>query len=216
MGSATRQTWHVVEWAELVELETLAGVLNGILGKPGQHYVACGAGGDFVGGGCGPENWQALHDDLAHVPNARDHPFPPMVSVSFVVDADGLTWENGPVRIIPGTHWDKPGQGSRNTPPSWDEEPEEYWTSTLCPLSCGTAIIRDMRCWHGGTPNVSHQIRYLPAVEYAAPWSNAEDCPPRKVYRRHNLRTMPRRIFDSFGDRGEKLCRLVVDWETVD
>ena len=46
--------------------------------------------------------------------------------------------------------------------------------STVCPLPAGSAIIRDARCWHGGTPNLSTEVRAMPNVEYMAPWFRSE------------------------------------------
>ena len=34
----------------------------------------------------------------------------------------------------------------------------------------GAVQIRDVRAWHGGTPNVSDDVRAIPNVEYYAPW----------------------------------------------
>jgi len=211
VASASRQMWHVKEWAQLVELQALSGILNVVLGEPGRDYVACGCGGDFVGSSCGPENYQALHSDLGCAPDAGRPVRPPMVTVNFVVNTEGLTWENGPLRIVPGTHWEDPERGPWYGPPGWDQEPEEYWTSTLCPITCGAAIIRDMRCWHGGTPNISHKVRYLPSVEYAPPWPEEGECLPRKVYRRKDLRVLPREVYRTLGRRGRSLCALVVE-----
>ena len=42
--------------------------------------------------------------------------------------------------------------------------------STVCPLPAGSAIFRDVRAWHGGTPNLSHEVRAMPNIEYLAPW----------------------------------------------
>jgi hypothetical protein len=30
------------------------------------------------------------------------------------------------------------------------------------------------RCWHGGTPNLSREVRAMPNVEYMAPWFRSE------------------------------------------
>jgi hypothetical protein len=31
-------------------------------------------------------------------------------------------------------------------------------------------MIRDVRAWHGGTPNVSDSVRSIPNLEFYAPW----------------------------------------------
>ena len=47
--------------------------------------------------------------------------------------------------------------------------------STVCPVAAGTAIIRDPRAWHGGTPNLSNETRCMPNVEYYASWYRFRD-----------------------------------------
>ena len=79
-----------------------------------------------------------------------------------------LTSENGPIRQIPGTH------RSRAPIPRLADEPEWMRLSTVCPLPAGSAIFRDARCWHGGTPNLSREVRAMPNIEYMAPWFRSE------------------------------------------
>jgi hypothetical protein len=38
--------------------------------------------------------------------------------------------------------------------------------STVCPAPAGSVLIRDVRAWHGGTPNLSDEVRCIPNVEY--------------------------------------------------
>ena len=42
--------------------------------------------------------------------------------------------------------------------------------STVCPVPAGGIMIRDVRAWHGGTPNVSDAPRAIPNLEFYAPW----------------------------------------------
>ena len=42
-------------------------------------------------------------------------------------------------------------------------------TNHLC-APANTAIIRDVRCWHGGTANNSGQVRPMTSIGYYAPW----------------------------------------------
>ena len=42
--------------------------------------------------------------------------------------------------------------------------------STVCPAPAGAIMIRDVRAWHGGTPNVSDATRSIPNLEFYAPW----------------------------------------------
>jgi hypothetical protein len=75
-----------------------------------------------------------------------------------------MTRLNGPTRQIPGT------QRSRAPIPRRSEEPEWMRLSTVCPAPAGAVQIRDVRAWHGGTPNLSDGVRAIPNVEYYAPW----------------------------------------------
>ena len=86
--------------------------------------------------------WSELHDPTGRV-STRELPVP-AVTINFpMVD---LTPENGPTRQIPGT------QNSRNPIPNLADEPEWMKLSTVCPAPAGSGIFRDLRAWHGGTP----------------------------------------------------------------
>ncbi len=167
--SASRHMFHRPEWCELIDMPTTTPILEAIFGSP--DYIVYGAGGDlaFPGAieyqGLHSDNvWAELHDPIGGV-SMRDLPVP-SVHINFpLID---LTPENGPIRQIPGTH------RSRAPIPRLADEPEWMRFSTICPLPAGSAIIRDARCWHGGTPNVSREVRAMPNVEYFAPWFRSE------------------------------------------
>lgn len=167
--SGSRHLFGRPEWCELIDMPTTTPILTAIFGSP--NYIAYGCGGDlaFPGAieyqGLHSDNvWSELHDPVGGV-TMRDLPVP-AVHVNFpLVD---LTPENGPIRQIPGTH------RSRAPIPRLADEPEWMRFSTVCPLPAGSAIIRDARCWHGGTPNLSREVRAMPNVEYFAPWFRSE------------------------------------------
>ena len=167
--SASRHMFHRPEWCELIDMPTTTPILEAIFGS--LNYIVYGAGGDlaFPGAieyqGLHSDNvWAELHDPIGRV-SMRDLPVP-SVHINFpLID---LTPENGPIRQIPGTH------RSRAPIPRLADEPEWMRFSTICPLPAGSAIIRDARCWHGGTPNVSREVRAMPNVEYFAPWFRSE------------------------------------------
>jgi len=167
--SASRHMFHRPEWSQLIDLPTTTPILEAIFGS--SEYLVYGAGGDLALPGA--IEYQGLHSDTVwtelHDPDGgvsmRDLPAP-VVHINFpVVD---LTPENGPIRQIPGTH------RSREPIPTLAEEPEWMRLSTVCPLPAGSAIIRDARCWHGGTPNLSRTVRAMPNIEYMAPWFRSE------------------------------------------
>ncbi len=90
----------------------------------------------------------------------RDLPVP-VLTINFpMID---LTRENGPIRQIPGS------QQWRAPIPGLAHEPDWMKLSTVCPAPAGCAVFRDIRAWHGGTPNLSRDVRAMPNVEYFAP-----------------------------------------------
>jgi hypothetical protein len=188
-SSASRQMLHDAVWAALIDLPTTTPILSKIFG--GDDYWVVGAGGDV----ClpGAIEYQTLHGDVREsylLPEARlsqarrmglelgskddpdtlDHPVrqliyertPPIVAINFLTS--DLTWENGPIRQIPGT------QARVGAPPSPAEEPEWMRLSTLVGAPAGAGVFRDVRAWHGATPNLGREIRAMPNVEYGAPW----------------------------------------------
>merc|ERR1712226_1241837 len=40
----------------------------------------------------------------------------------------------------------------------------------MCPLEVGDVLLRDMRLWHGGTPNLGNSTRLFPSAEFLSPW----------------------------------------------
>ena len=150
---------HHPAWRHLLQSRSMLMVLQRIFP---DGFVFCGGGGDFVRSGT--ENYQSLHSDLGPSgvpPEERlDNP-PPMVSVNFTVQP--ITADNGPLRVIPSRKVISTKNNER--PPYFSNEPEVLRQSKLFPLSSGAAIIRDLRLWHGGTPNTSLNTRFLPSVE---------------------------------------------------
>ena len=199
-ASASRHLLHDPMWASMIDLPTTTPILTRIFG--GSDYRVLGAGGDL----ClpGAIEYQALHSD-----GDREHfqmppervkqgrrlgvelradgagqdvrtllriieRTPPVVTVNFLMT--DMTWENGPIRQIPGT------QGWAGHPPSPAREPDWMRLSTLVGAPAGAAIFRDTRAWHGGTPNLSREIRAMPNVEYMAPWYEDPNFQPAMPY----------------------------------
>ena len=173
-SSITRSMLHRPEWQMLVDLPTVTPILKAIFGS--DEYIVRAASGDF----ClpGAVEYQPLHSDMRDFVDRTSTPFSsfhdprghlsirdlpcPYVCVNFMpIDMTPL---NGPTRQIPGT------QHSRAPIPRLSEEPEWMRLSTVCPAPAGAVQIRDVRAWHGGTPNLSDETRAIPNVEYYAPW----------------------------------------------
>ncbi|MYD79081.1 MAG: phytanoyl-CoA dioxygenase family protein [Gammaproteobacteria bacterium] len=215
--SASRQMLHDAVWASMVDLPTTTPLLTALFGN--RNYMVTGAGGDLCLPGA--VEYQHLHMDLRehqNVPEPRrsqaeelgvkmqvregteeldlrtqreivDHT-PPIITINFVMC--DLTWENGPIRQIPGSH-----KAVRHPPPP-TEEPEWMRMCTLVGAKAGAGVFRDNRAWHGATPNLSREIRSLPNVEYGAPW-----------IARGGQKTMPLEIWETLSDHAKHLCRFV-------
>ncbi|MEM7444081.1 MAG: phytanoyl-CoA dioxygenase family protein [Pseudomonadota bacterium] len=194
-GSASRHMLHKKEWCDLIDLPTTTPVLNEIFGSP--NYVVGGAGGDIAMPGAieyqglhSDNMWSELPDPFGHI-NMRDLPVP-VLTINFpMVD---LTTENGPIRQIPGS------QRWRAPIPNLSDEPEWMKLSTVCPAPAGSAVLRDIRAWHGGTPNISRDIRAMPNVEYFAPWFRSEGI----------MRCMPYERWQELSPHGKRISRYVV------
>lgn len=173
-SSLTRSQLHRPEWRMLLDIPAVTDLVTAIFGS--ADYSLRAASGDF----ClpGALQYQPLHSDIRdwqsnattpfsafHDPRGqltiRDLPCP-YVCVNFL--PQDVTRLNGPTRQIPGT------QHSRTPIPSLDEEPEWMRLSTVCPAPAGAIMVRDVRAWHGGTPNISNAIRAIPNLEFYAPW----------------------------------------------
>lgn len=173
-SSLTRSMLHRPEWQMLIDVPTVTAMVTAIFGSP--DYMVRSGSGDF----ClpGAVDYQPLHADMGDRVDAATTPYSsfhdrrgilttrdlpcPYVCVNFLpFDQTAL---NGPTRQIPGT------QHSRARIPRLEEEPEWMKLSTVCPVPAGAVQIRDVRAWHGGTPNLSDEVRAIPNIEYYAPW----------------------------------------------
>ncbi|HIG40559.1 MAG: phytanoyl-CoA dioxygenase family protein [bacterium] len=217
-SSASRQLMHDQAWTDVIDLPTTTPLLTKIFGS--DNYRVWGGGGDLCLPGA--VEYQHLHSDLFEkpwIPEARieqaeqlglklkwedeteeldlhtkQHIMeltPSMVTINFVMS--DLTWENGPIRQIPGTHT------ARQYPPKPVDEPEWMRLSTLVGAKAGAGVIRDNRAWHGATPNLSKEIRALPNIEYSAPWTPREQ----------SMITMPHEIWETLSPHAQKLCRYI-------
>jgi hypothetical protein len=194
-GSASRHMLHKDEWCALIDLPATTPILTAIFGS--ADYVCGGAGGDIAMPGA--IEYQGLHSDnmWSEIPDPygnvtmRDLPVPVLTANFPMID---LTFENGPIRQIPGT------QRSRAPIPNLVDEPEWMKLSTVCPAPAGTVILRDIRAWHGGTPNLSRDVRAMPNVEYYAPWFRSEGI----------MRAMPYEQWEKLSPHAQRICRYVV------
>lgn len=207
-ASRTGNMLHHPEWTQLIDLPTVTPILAAIFGS--KDFILRGGGGDF----ClpGAVDYQPLHSDMADRTvfdlgnnkefvhgsfsdareqlTHRDLPAPYVCCNFLTVD---FTATNGPTRQIPGT------QHSKEPMPSLEDEPERMKLSTVCPATAGSVLIRDVRAWHGGTPNLSNELRAIPNLEYFAPW-----------YRERMPACLPRALYDSLSEHGQDIARYIV------
>ncbi|MBL6852484.1 MAG: phytanoyl-CoA dioxygenase family protein [Alphaproteobacteria bacterium] len=217
-ASASRELLHDPVWASMVDLPTTTPILKSIFG--GNDYFLRGAGGDLCLPGA--IEYQGLHadtrDDFKITPERLEQAgrvgirpdkvpgtdeltastvglilerTPPHVTINFLMS--DFTWENGPVRQIPGTH------GRVPHPPKLPEEPEWMRLSTLVGAKAGAGVFRDNRAWHGATPNLSKEIRAMPNVEYHAPWVD-----PSRYWK-----SMPHEIWETLSPHAQHISRYV-------
>ena len=116
---------------------------------------------------------------------------PPGADTQVFMDIEMLG-ENGAIRFVPGTH------RTRAPIPGLETEPEWMRNSLLC-APAGSAVIRDVRCWHGGTANRSDHARPMTSVGYHAPWFRAREAP-----------VLPRTRYTTLSARAQTLCRHLV------
>jgi ectoine hydroxylase-related dioxygenase (phytanoyl-CoA dioxygenase family) len=179
------------EWAMLIDLPTMLPIVDRIWSS--TAYSCTGGGGDYSVPGA---KIQPLHSDMGDFFNdpwgqvtVRDIPAPFIVINFLMVE---FSKENGAIRFIPCT------QRSRHAIPTLEEEPEWMKNSIVC-APAGTALIRDVRCWHGGTANMSEQIRPMTSVGYFAPW-----------FQVGHSSALPRALYNTLSPRGQQMCRTIV------
>lgn len=202
-SSLTRNQLHRPAWQMLLEISKVWTLLDALFESP--NYILRSASGDF----CLPDTreYQPLHSDVNewqgtgkslfssyHDPRGqislRDLPCP-YICVNFL--PQDVTRLNGPTRQIPGT------QNSRAPIPNLEDEPEWMRLSTVCPAPAGSIMIRDVRAWHGGTPNLSDKVRSIPNLEFYAPW-----------FREPMVPGIAHQDFLNLSDRAQSLTRHLV------
>jgi len=194
-------------YRHLINSQSVQGVLDKIWGR--GNYCIRGGGGDFVTQQV--YEYQALHADISRLPPVFNQHVPPMLVVNFAPQE--VTLENGPMRIIPQT-----GIPQNRFPPDLPIEPDD-WKHCTCPLRRGSALLRDLRVWHGGTPNWSSSTRFLPCIElmhkpYAA-HCDREMKAKGKGKGRFALQSMPHDVYEQLSEYGQLLCKDVVTDEHV-
>ena len=236
---ASGQCLHLSAFVHnLVNNDVVIGLLDEIYrrtpeGKPG--WLISGAGGDF----CSGSTWefQKLHSDMsmaspiygrgkskekssgkatplnfAEAP-IHDMLLPPRISVNYIVQDQ--TPLNGPTRIVP---WSEMVASARRKPPSLEEEYRLFphrLASKILHLHAGDCVVRDIRVWHGGCPNLSGEARFLPSIEVSsAAWAEwRRTCLP---YSRHGRTVLPLELWKSISPMAQERCQELVSQDCGD
>ena len=126
---------------------------------------------------------QPTHADIGHLwPNsAHATPAYALVVNLPLVDMDA---SNGSTEIWPGSHLDTSvamQEGDIKVAP----EKLDAWSATRPPIQpkvrAGSVLIRDIRMWHGGTPNPSDQARPMIAMIHWVGWWHHGGAMPMSV-----------------------------------
>jgi hypothetical protein len=220
-SSASRHMMHDADWTTMIDLPTTTPILTEIFGS--SDYLVRGGGGDV----ClpGAIEYQHLHSDqkdsLELPPGRLEHArsvgvslrtkpgsneldlatqrliverTAPYVTINFLLAEQ--THENGPIRQIPGTH------AMQGSPPLPADEPEWMRLSTLVGARAGAGVFRDIRAWHGGTPNLSRDVRAMPNIEYVAAWTT-------ELANFTFAQSMPHDLWAALSPHAQRLCRYI-------
>ncbi|CAL1149446.1 unnamed protein product [Cladocopium goreaui] len=152
-ASRTLHMMHKRGWERLLDNEAVHLLLSTYYE---DGFLACGGGGDFVLPNT--STYQSLHLDVGGPVHSLVKA--PAIGVNFVLE--DLTCADAPLRVVPFSHRDT------SDPPDLMSESKVMKHSVLCPLPAGSAIVRDLRLWHGGTPSGSSSTRYLPNAEFVS------------------------------------------------
>ncbi|CAO1652495.1 phytanoyl-CoA dioxygenase family protein [Parasphingorhabdus sp. NYA22] len=117
---------------------------------------------------------QHLHQDYAGLFDSAIDGFSPSFAINLFVPLVSLNGVNGTTRIWPYSHR-KPDRGGEANKDDWFD-PQ---------LEPGSALLLDYRVLHGGTANLSPQIRPILCLAYSRDWfldsKNFQDVNPLQV-----------------------------------
>ncbi|CAE7761974.1 OLA1 [Symbiodinium necroappetens] len=152
-ASRTLHLMHIEGWEQLLDNEPVNQLLAAYYS---EGFLACGGGGDFVLGST--STYQSLHLDVGGPVHSLEKA--PAIGVNFALE--DISCADAPMRAVPYSHQ------NTSEPPDLTSEPQEMKDSVLCPLPRGSALVRDLRVWHGGTPSGSSLPRFLPNAEFVS------------------------------------------------
>ncbi len=115
---------------------------------------------------CPGSGIQPLHRDSDHLWQNQEIAHP-TAEVVVNISPQDTSEENGSVELWPGSHLDVSGRHI-------DDDHETERRETVPPIrgnaKKGSALIRDMRLWHRGVPNLSDKPRHMIAMIHRIRW----------------------------------------------
>ncbi|TQS31843.1 hypothetical protein Golomagni_07864 [Golovinomyces magnicellulatus] len=155
--------------------------------------------------GASPQRQPAHSDaDFAH----PDHPFALVVNVPLV----SMTPENGSTELWLGTHTNdisvqEGAHGERASGRIKQDllkQREQISPPVQATVKKGAVVVRDLRLWHAGMPNMSEEVRVMLAMIHFAPWYRN----PMRL----RLSSDVKPILESLEKQGKFDLEAPVDW----
>ncbi|OTB01130.1 hypothetical protein M426DRAFT_266632 [Hypoxylon sp. CI-4A] len=148
-------------------------VTTAVLG-PQPKWTFCSANSAMPPLPGGEPARQPVHSDADF--QHPDHPFALVVNVPLVT----MTPENGSTEVWLGTHKHETGiagqegahgeRASGRIRESLLSQRQETSPPSQPVIRKGSVVIRDLRLWHAGMPNLSNEVRVMLAMIHFAPW----------------------------------------------
>lgn len=135
--------------------------------------------------------YQPVHRDTGHLFPESLAPTPPTHLV-VNVPLCRFTVENGATEVWPASHWItdlEPADAAKL------DERAENLPSIRTILPVGSLVLRDLRTWHRGTPNLSRETRTMIAIVYQREWTACKTV------------NLPESTWDSWSPSARKLYR---------
>ena len=143
-------------------------VANPYVIQVSKELLGPGVYNNFYNGNtnCPGSSTQPLHRDGDHLWQNLEVAHPAAEVVVNISPQDTIE-ENGSVELWPGSHLDVSG---RHIDEAYEAERREIAPPVRGNAKKGSALIRDMRLWHRGVPNLSDETRHMIAMIHRVHW----------------------------------------------
>lgn len=147
-------------------------------------------------------DYQNAHCDIMPLFPDLDIPLPAFSLVLNIPLVD-VTEENGPLEVWPGGTHNNPDRSNHDTlnntvnPHMHIVRAAEHMYSEKVLMSAGSIVIRDIRMWHRGTPNLSNDRRTNLAMIFNRSWYGAG-----------SSIQIPQETYESLSEKAKELYRM--------